>query len=96
MHANIRLPSPTAPQINHCPASLPGALTPLPLTPVCCAQVQWFERKDNSPEDMRAGMHDKEVLESDCCDNNLVGCIDRKIQVVKARSYEEVGGCGRV
>jgi hypothetical protein len=45
---------------------------------------------------MRAGMHDKEVLESDCCDNNLVGCIDRKIQVVKARSYEEVGGCGRV
>lgn len=58
--------------------------------------MQWFERKDNSPEDMRAGMHDKEVLESDCCDNNLVGCIDRKIQVVKARSYEEVGGCGRV
>lgn len=35
-------------------------------------------------------MHDREVVESDLTDTNLVGCIDKKAVLVKARSYEEV------
>ena len=53
-------------------------------------QVQWYERKANLPLQLQANMHDREVLESDMTDTNLVGCIDRKAAVFRARSYEEV------
>lgn len=61
----------------------PGA----PLAP----QVQWYERRANMPAHLQEGMHDREVVEWLQTDTNLVGCIERKATVVKARSYEEVG-----
>ncbi len=42
------------------------------------------------PAHLQAGMHDREVVEWLQTDTNLVGCIERKARVIKARSYEEV------
>jgi hypothetical protein len=49
------------------------------------------------PPALQEGMHEREVVEWLQTDTNLVGCIERKARVVKARSYEEVrtfGGSG--
>jgi hypothetical protein len=73
--------------------------TPLPHTHIN-TQVQWYERRANMPANLQEGMHDREVVEWLQTDTNLVGCIERKARVVKARSYEEVRGgfgtCGGV
>ncbi len=41
------------------------------------------------PAHLQVGMHDREVVEWLQTDTNLVGCIERKARVLKARSYEE-------
>jgi hypothetical protein len=40
------------------------------------------------PANLQEGMHDREVVEWLQTDTNLVGCIERKARVVKARSYD--------
>lgn len=37
-------------------------------------------------------MHEREVVESDLIDSNLVGCLDHKALIIKANSYEQVCG----
>ncbi|KIY94336.1 hypothetical protein MNEG_13627 [Monoraphidium neglectum] len=54
-----------------------------------CVEVQWYERRNNMPPALQEGMHEREVVEWLQTDTNLVGCIERKARVVKARSYEE-------
>ncbi len=42
------------------------------------------------PDAFQTRMHERELVESDLFDTNLVGCIDRKALVVVAASYAEV------
>ncbi|GBF97254.1 hypothetical protein Rsub_09945 [Raphidocelis subcapitata] len=54
-----------------------------------CIEVQWYERRANMPAHLQEGMHEREVAEWLQTDTNLVGCIERKARVLRARSYEE-------
>jgi hypothetical protein len=54
-----------------------------------CIEVQWYERRANMPPHLQEGMHEREVVESLQTDTNLVGCIERKARVIRARSHEE-------
>jgi hypothetical protein len=75
----------------HCEHCAELLVCPLHCPILTHIQVQWYERKANLPLQLQTNMHDREVLESDMTDTNLVGCIDRKAAVFRARSYEEVG-----
>jgi hypothetical protein len=46
------------------------------------------------PPALQEGMHEREVVEWLQTDTNLVGCIERKARVVKARSYGDVSTRG--
>ncbi|KAI8470406.1 MAG: hypothetical protein J3K34DRAFT_458897 [Monoraphidium minutum] len=54
-----------------------------------CVEVQWYERRANMPPALQEGMHEREVVEWLQTDTNLVGCIERRANVIKAHSYEE-------
>ena len=54
-----------------------------------CIEVQWYERRANMPAQLQEGMHEREVAEWLQTDTNLVGCIERKARVLRARSYED-------
>lgn len=57
---------------------------------VIVLQVQWFERRGSVPPALGAMMSEHEVVESDLCDTNLVGCIDKKAVIVRANNYTQV------
>ncbi|GBF98497.1 GATA type zinc finger transcription factor family [Raphidocelis subcapitata] len=54
-----------------------------------CIEVQWYERRANMPAHLQEGMHDREVVEWLQTDTNLVGCIERKARVIRARGHDE-------
>jgi hypothetical protein len=77
---------------SHSPFEAPALPPPKPRSaPLPHSQVQWYERRANMPPALQRGMHEREVVEWLLTDTNLVGCLERRALVVRARSYEEVG-----